>query len=180
MDMSSVGEWLKAAPETITTFIRANPGLTVPAMFVLAFGESIAFVSLVLPFWAILVGVGALVGSGDMQLWLLVLVASATGAAMGDWVSYWIGYYFRDTIWQMWPLSKYSTLRQKGHDIFENWGAWAILIARFSGPLRASVPLVAGSTEMSQGKFQFANWTSAFIWAAVLLVFGEQLLKFFS
>jgi membrane protein DedA with SNARE-associated domain len=44
---------------------------------------------------------------------------------------------------------------------FKRWGAWAIVIGRFLGPLRASVPIVAGITEMPQVRFQIANWTSA-------------------
>ena len=49
----------------------------------------------------------------------------------------------------------------------------AIFIGRFFGPLRASVPLVAGIFAMPYWRFQFANFTSAFVWAAVLLLLGD-------
>jgi membrane protein DedA with SNARE-associated domain len=39
--------------------------------------------------------------------------------------------------------------------------------------LRASVPLVAGIFEMPYWRFQFANFISAFVWAAVLLTLGD-------
>jgi membrane protein DedA with SNARE-associated domain len=39
--------------------------------------------------------------------------------------------------------------------------------------LRAVVPLVAGIFEMPFWRFQFANFTSAFVWAAVLLTIGD-------
>ena len=48
-----------------------------------------------------------------------------------------------------------------------------IFIGRFSGPLRASVPLVAGIFEMPYWRFQFANFVSAFVWAAMLLLLGD-------
>ena len=48
-----------------------------------------------------------------------------------------------------------------------------IFIGRFFGPLRASVPLIAGILEMPYWKFQFANFTSALIWSFLLLGFGE-------
>ena len=48
-----------------------------------------------------------------------------------------------------------------------------IFIGRFFGPLRASVPLVAGIFEMPYWRFQIANFTSAFVWAAVLLTLGD-------
>jgi len=35
------------------------------------------------------------------------------------------------------------------------------LIARFSGPLRASVPIVAGTLDLPLRVFQIANFTSA-------------------
>jgi membrane protein DedA with SNARE-associated domain len=47
------------------------------------------------------------------------------------------------------------------------------VIGRFFGPLRAAVPLVAGILEMNMTKFQIANFASAFLWAMVLLVFGD-------
>jgi membrane protein DedA with SNARE-associated domain len=53
------------------------------------------------------------------------------------------------------------------------WGSFAIFIGRFSGPLRASVPLVAGVFAMPYWRFQVANFTSAFVWAAVLLTLGD-------
>ena len=45
----------------------------------------------------------------------------------------------------------------------------------FRAPLRASVPLVAGIVEMPRAKFQLANWSSAFLWAFVLLMFGDAM-----
>jgi membrane protein DedA with SNARE-associated domain len=47
------------------------------------------------------------------------------------------------------------------------------VIGRFSGPLRASVPIVAGMLDMPLRVFQIANFTSALIWVAVLLVLGD-------
>jgi len=32
---------------------------------------------------------------------------------------------------------------------------------------------VAGAVEMPRTQFQIANWSSAFLWAGVLLVFGD-------
>ena len=48
----------------------------------------------------------------------------------------------------------------------KKWGVLGIFIGRFSGPLRASAPLVAGIFEMPFWRFQFANFVSAFVWAA--------------
>jgi membrane protein DedA with SNARE-associated domain len=69
----------------------------------------------------------------------------------------------------MWPLRNHPNLLEQGRVFFKRWGVWAIVIGRFSGPLRASVPIVAGSIEMPWLRFQLANWSSAFLWAAALL-----------
>ena len=158
----------------ITAFVEQNRLLAAPIVLLLAFGESIAFVSLVLPFWGMLIAIGAALGASG--LWnldfLMLWIAASIGAALGDWVSYWLGFRYHDQIAKMWPLSRYPQLLPRGHAFFEKYGVWAIVLGRFSGPLRASVPLVAGATEMTPWKFQLANWSSAFLWAFVLLIFG--------
>ena len=52
-------------------------------------------------------------------------------------------------------------------------------IGRFFGPLRAFVPLAAGIFEMPYWRFQAANFSSALVWAAVVLApgtFGMKML----
>jgi membrane protein DedA with SNARE-associated domain len=161
----------------VKDFVAQYPNWAAAVVFILAFGESLAFVSLVLPFWAILVAVGAIIGgSNSLNFWIIV-TAAASGAALGDWLSYWLGYHYHERIQTMWPLKKYPTLIQKGREFFAKWGAWAIVLARFSGPLRASVPIAAGIAQMPSGMFQLANWSSAFLWAFVLLSPGAVGMK---
>lgn len=166
---------LQEYADAVITFVRTNPQWMVPMVFALAFGESIAFVSLILPFWGMLVALGSMIGTGDVSLFVKVWLAASVGAALGDWVSYWLGYHFHDDIAKMWPLSRKPDLLPKGHAFMEKWGVWAIVLGRFSGPFRASVPIVAGATQMDRVKFQIANWGSAFLWAAVLLMFGDAI-----
>ena len=164
---------LKGVAEAIITFVRDHRAWVGPIVFILAFGESIAFISLILPFWGMLVALGAMIGGANSPEFWTVLVCAATGAALGDWVSYWLGLHYHEQIAKMWPLSRHPDLLPKGRAFFAKWGVWAIVLGRFSGPLRASVPIVAGAVEMSRPLFQIANWSSAFLWAAVLLVFGD-------
>jgi membrane protein DedA with SNARE-associated domain len=90
-----------------------------------------------------------------------VLLAGALGAALGDWLSYWIGQVCKQRIARMWPFSTHPALLPRGEAFIRKWGALAILIARFSGPLRASVPIVAGTLDLPLRVFQIANFTSA-------------------
>jgi membrane protein DedA with SNARE-associated domain len=143
-------------------------------MFVLAFAESLAFISLLVPAWGALVSVGALIGPNGISLWP-VWIAGSVGAALGDWLSYWIGIKLGPPVAHVWPLSRHPELLPRGEAFVKKWGVLAIFIGRFFGPLRASVPLVAGIFEMPYWRFQFANFASAFLWAAVLLTLGDAI-----
>jgi membrane protein DedA with SNARE-associated domain len=154
----------------IVEFVRQHPTWTAAIVAVLAFGESLAFVSLILPFWGIMVfGIGPLLAAVDAATFYAVVAAAAVGAALGDWLSYWIGFHYHERVQGLWPLRNHPHLLEQGRTFFKKWGAWAVILGRFSGPLRASVPIVAGSAEMPWFWFQLANWGSAFVWSAVLL-----------
>ena len=161
-----------ALSDAVLCLLRANSALAVPIVFVLAFGESLVFVSLLLPATALLVGGGALIRSAEIGFWP-VWVAAAMGAAMGDWVSYWIGFRCKDAIAHMWPLSRKPALLAKGRAFFEKRGAVGVFLGRFFGPLRCVVPLVAGILEMPQLPFQIANFASAILWATAVLAPGH-------
>lgn len=165
----------EALTHSLLDFISQHRAWAAPVMMVLAFGESLAFISLVLPFWTILIAVGTVISAtGGHDFWI-VLAAAAIGAALGDWLSYWLGYHYHEQIAAMWPLSKYPDLLPNGRKFFDRWGTGAIWLGRFTGPLRASVPIVAGAVRMPQPSFQLANWGSAFLWAYVLMTFGDVL-----
>jgi membrane protein DedA with SNARE-associated domain len=158
--------------QNLIDFLREHEAWAAPVVFVLCFAESLAFISLLIPAWAALVGIGALISVGGLGFWP-VLIAGAIGAALGDWLSYWVGLKLEDRVYHMWPLSQHPDLIPIGESFVRKWGALAIFIGRFSGPLRATVPIVAGVFAMPYGRFQVANFTSAFVWAGVLLTLGD-------
>ena len=165
-------ESLEAHAQQVVEFVRVHEAWAAPVVFALAFGESLAFISLLIPAWAALVGIGVLISSGNLNFWP-VWVAGSIGAALGDWLSYWIGVKLGPPVAHMWPLSRHPELLPKGEAFVKRWGVLAIFIGRFFGPLRASVPLVAGIFRMPPWQFQIANFSSAFLWAAVLLTLGD-------
>jgi membrane protein DedA with SNARE-associated domain len=156
----------------IIEFVHVHKAWAAPIVFVLCFAESLAFISMLIPAWAALVGIGALISASGLNFWP-IWIAGSLGAALGDWLSYWIGLKLENRVYHMWPLSQYPDMIPKGEAFIEKWGPPAIFIGRFSGPLRASVPLIAGVFAMSQWRFQVANFSSAFVWAAVLLTLGD-------
>ncbi len=152
-------------------FVRLHAAWAPPIVGLLAFAESLALVSLVIPAWGVLVAVGGLVGAGAVEF-VPVWVGGSIGAALGDWVSYAIGWHYKERAHHLWPLRNHPDLLPRGEAFFHRWGALGVAIGRFSGPLRATVPLAAGIFEMPRVPFQVANWSSAFLWAGVLLAPG--------
>jgi membrane protein DedA with SNARE-associated domain len=158
--------------QSVIAFVRDNAAWAPPIVFGLAFAESLAFVSLLIPAWGALVAIGALLSTGGIDFWS-VWIAASLGAACGDWLSYWIGLKLEYSVQHIWPLSRHPDLIPRGERFMKKWGVPGIFIGRFFGPLRAAVPLIAGIFEMPFWRFQFANFSSAFVWAAVLLTLGD-------
>ena len=163
---------LDSYSEPIITFVRLHSVWAAPVVFILCFAESLAFISLLIPAWAALVGIGTLIGASDLNFWP-IWIAGSIGAALGDWLSYWIGLKLETRVYHMWPLSRNPEMIPKGEEFVRKWGPAAIFIGRFSGPLRATVPLIAGIFAMPHWRFQVANFSSAFVWCAVLLTLGD-------
>ncbi|MFC0220672.1 DedA family protein [Pseudochelatococcus lubricantis] len=154
--------------DTVIAATRDNAQWAAPIVFLVAFAESFALLALLVPGWAILIGIGALIGASGIDFWP-VWAAAASGAALGDWISYWVGHHFKDRATRWWPLSRHPAMVERGRAFFQRFGAWSVFIGRFFGPLRAVVPLIAGIFGMRQWSFQLANITSALLWAFVLL-----------
>ena len=163
---------MEAYAAQLVDFVKAHQVWAAPIVFALCFAESLAFISLLIPAWAALVAIGTLIAAGGLNFWP-IWIAGALGAACGDWLSYWIGLKLEKRVYHMWPLSKHPNLIPMGENFVKKWGAFAIVIGRFSGPLRASVPIVAGVFAMPYWWFQIANFASAFLWAAMLLTIGD-------
>lgn len=162
--------------QQLVDFTRENAAWAPAVMFALAFAESLAFVSLLIPAWGALVAIGALIGTSGVSFWP-VWIGASLGAALGDWVSYWIGQKLEYSVQHIWPLSRHPDMIPRAEAFVKKWGVLGIFIGRFFGPLRAAVPLVAGIFEMPYWRFQAANFASAFVWAAVLLTLGGGISK---
>ena len=92
-----------------------------PIVFALCFAESLAFISLLIPAWAALVGIGALISAGGLNFWP-IWVAGSIGAALGDWLSYWIGLKLENRVYHMWPLSQHPDMIPVGEEFVTQMG----------------------------------------------------------
>ena len=154
--------------EMIVTFVREHQSWAAPMAFLVAFGESVCFLSLLWPGTAILVGITGLLAASGMDIKTLwpAIFAAGLGGSLGYSISYWFGLYFKDSIANIWPFTKQPDLIPHGKVFFEKYGAWGVFLGHFFGPVRAVIPVVAGMFAMRQLPFQIANIASAFLWAA--------------
>ena len=153
-------------------FIAAHAGWAAAVMFVTAFGESFAFVSLLFPGTSLLIAAGALMAAGSLP-YLPIIAGAVVGAVLGDTVSFWIGHRFGGGIARVWPFSRNPELLSSGITFFARHGGKSVFIGRFFGPIRAVIPLAAGVMRMPRDRFWFANVTSAIVWAPMLLLVGD-------
>ena len=169
-------ECMDSLAEPLLDFIRTHQDWAVAVIFIMAFGESLAFLSLLFPGTTLLIAAGALIKGGTLPF-LPIMLAAVIGAVLGDSVSYWIGRRFGGAIARVWPFSRNPELLPAGMRFFERHGGKSVFIGRFFGPVRCVIPLAAGIMMMPRGRFWVANVTSALVWAPMLLLAGDLMGK---
>lgn len=152
----------------VVDFVRAHQAWAAPIAFTLAFLESLAFLSLLVPSTAILIGISGLIGAAGVEFWP-VWLAGGTGGVIGYSLSYWLGRHFKEPIFRLWPFSRYPDLVLRSHVFFDRWGTLSVFFGHFVGPVRAVIPVIAGSCGLDRLKFEAANVAAAFLWITFVL-----------
>jgi membrane protein DedA with SNARE-associated domain len=112
--------------------VQSHRDWAAPIEFVLAFCESFAFISLVVPATVILFAVGGLIEASGIEFWS-VWLAAVLGAIAGDWLAYDLAMRFENKIVHMWPLSRDPAMVNRGIAFFLCWGMFSVFIGRFFG-----------------------------------------------
>jgi undecaprenyl-diphosphatase len=149
----------------ILTGVSSNYWLFVFLVFLVCVGEAVFIAGVLVPSLPILLLVGGLISTQNLNFWPIFFAATA-GGVVGDAISYWIGFLLKDRIKTMWPFRNYLHLISQGEVFFAKHGGKAIFIGRFITGLKAVVPGIAGMMGMRWSYFTFINVISAFVWAA--------------
>jgi membrane protein DedA with SNARE-associated domain len=140
------------------------PGWALVAAFIAAVIEALAVFGTVIPGTFIVMGIaGAAAAAG--QGMLPFLAVAVAGAVIGDFLSYWVGYRYRFTVRQWWPLARWPSMMASADRFFARYGAYSVALCRFIPVLRSLVPLAAGIAGMERRRFLIANVASALVWA---------------
>ena len=167
-----VTEFMDDVAQPLLDLIKTHSDWAAVVMFITAFGESFAFISLAFPGTSVLIAAGTLLSDGTLP-YASILAGAVLGAVFGDSISYWLGRTCGGGIARIWPFSRHPDLLSRGILFFERHGGKSVFIGRFFGPIRAVIPLAAGIMQMPRGRFWFANVTSALVWAPMLLLAGD-------
>lgn len=152
----------------IVNFIGDNPEIAGLVCFAAAMGEALFIVGLFVPSTVVLVGAGTLVGLGKLDP-VSTFLWTTSGAIAGDAISYWVGHVYKDKLKRLWPLSRYSSLMDRGEAFFKLHGGKSVFIGRFVPGVKSVVPGIAGMVGMNATRFTIINVTSAIAWAIVHL-----------
>jgi membrane protein DedA with SNARE-associated domain/membrane-associated phospholipid phosphatase len=172
-------------------FLHLHPYWAIFFSFLIACIESLAILGLFVPGSTILGLMGGLIGAHILSP-APIIIAAVIGAIVGDGISYWLGYRYHTPIRSVWPINRFPGLLKKGEKFFIKYGGTSVFFARFIGPLRPVMPLVAGIMRLSPIRFLIANVLSAMLWAPGYILIGilvghqivqmhpEHIFKFFS
>ena len=134
-----MSDWI----DTFLIFIERNQAIAPWIMLVFAAAETTAFLSIIVPSTAVLVGVGALAATGVLDFTMLWIGASF-GAMLGSFGSFWLGRRYGVSILKLWPLRDHPEWVEKANVAFTKWGPVTIFGGHFVTVLRPVVFLMAG------------------------------------
>ncbi len=161
----------------LAAFVQAQGPLVYALLFVVVFVETGLVVMPFLPGDSLLFVVGAMGGSGLLDLWIALPVMLAA-AFLGDQCNFSLGRWAGPRVFQ-WPQSRWFNRQafEQAHAFYEKWGAWTIVAARFLPFIRTFAPFVAGVADMARARFVAFNALGAVLWVlgvgALGAVFGN-------
>lgn len=141
--------------------VFAGTGLFVGAFIPFITGDSLVFAA----------GLIAASTANNVNIWVM---ATGVGIAawLGDQVGFTLGRHYGrpylDKRKGKWIKAGIS----KSENLFNAWGWWAVVIARFMPWARVFVPVVAGIAKMNYYKFFSANLVGALAWGTGLTLCG--------
>ena len=153
-----IGPWLFYGLVWLLVF--AGTGLLVGAFVPFVTGDSLVFAA-------------GLVAAAhpDVNIWAMA-IGVGIAAWLGDQVGYALGRHFGRPYLDKRKGKWLQNAIAKSEKIYEAWGWWAVVIARFMPWARVFIPVIAGISRMNYYKFFSANVVGAVAWGMGLTTAG--------
>ncbi len=143
---------------------------TYAILFLIVFAETGLVIAPFLPGDSLLFAAGAFAAIGSLNI-LILFLALAIAAILGDTINYSIGKYLGNRAFEKYPKIFKKQYLDKTHKFYEKYGTKTIVLARFVPIVRTFAPFIAGVGKMKYSKFLTYNIAGGLIWVAVF-VFG--------
>jgi membrane protein DedA with SNARE-associated domain len=156
---------------SVIALVAAHPAWAYAAVFVAALLEAVPVAGSFIPGSTIILGLGATIATGGLQL-PAMLASAFAGALIGDGAAFWAGHRAKRQILGSWPLSAYPHVVARSEEFFERHGTLAVFFARFVAPVRAFIPLTAGALGMPPRRFFPVNCIAIGLWAPLHILPG--------
>jgi len=148
-----------------------NAGFAGAILFAFTLLEALLVVGLLIPILGVMLAAGALVAQGVLHPLEAILWCSA-GAAVGDAISYLMGRGLGGRRASRYLFAGRRRLLARAKLLTRRHGVLAIAAARYLGPARPFIPILAGMSRTRGWSFQVANVLSAPVWVISLLAPG--------
>lgn len=150
-----------------------DPWLVYLVVGLLAFGESVSFISLVLPGEVALVAgaaIASLIGIDPLTLAAVAIIAAALGGVCG----YELGRVLGPSVVAWKPIARRFEPHLPALTVrLQSRGAALVVIsARFNQLTRALAPALAGMARMPRTRFLWANLVGAAVWGTAFTLLG--------
>ncbi|AHG60231.1 DedA family protein [Buchnera aphidicola] len=150
----------------LTNFITQSLTYSLLLVGIVSFLESLALVGLLLPGIILMTTLGTFIGDGRL-LFYPAWISGTIGCLLGDWLSYYIGLYFKNWLYNLKFLKKNQKLFDKTKSILHKHSIIAIIVGRFIGPTRPLIPMIAGMLKLPLKKFIFPSMIGCILWPPV-------------
>lgn len=148
-----------------------NAGFAGVALFAFTLLEALLVVGLLIPILGVMLAAGAMIAQGVLHPVEAILWCSA-GAAAGDALSYLMGRGLGGRRATRLLFAGKRRLAARAKLLTRRYGVLAIAAARYLGPARPFIPILAGVSRSGGWSFQIANILSAPLWVVSLLAPG--------
>lgn len=141
-------------------------------LFTIIFCETGLVVTPFLPGDSLLFVVGALAGTGGLEIELIIPLLIAA-ALIGDNVNYFVGRFVGNKVFH-WEQSRFFNRAafDRTHAFYERHGGKTIIIARFLPLVRTFAPFVAGVAHMTYARYLMFCVLGAVLWVGSLCMAG--------
>lgn len=155
-------------------YLRQHPHVGELFAFLVAFAESLPLIGTIIPGTITMTAVGFLIGTTAIP-GLLTLMIVSVAALTGDSIGFAIGYWYNEKLRNIWPFRKHPKWLTLSETFCKKHGGKSIIIGRFVGPARSTVPMIAGLLRLTWTRFFIAAIPSAILWAIAYTLPGIML-----